>query len=221
MTEPTYLRATRESYDRLAEGYAAQFYDELDTLVIERALIRAFAEDAAGRGPVLDVGCGPGRTTAYLAGCGVSVTGLDLSPQMVRLARERHPGLPFVVGSMTDLPVADGSLGGLLAFYSLIHIPTPEVPQVLAEWRRALRPGAPVAIAFQVGSEVRRVREHDGQDVELDFHRRDPAQVARPLKDAGFSLWSTTVQPPAETGKTPHAFLLARSTGSSAESPAP
>ena len=79
---------------------------------------------------------GPGRTTAYLTECGLTVTGLDLSPQMVRLARERHPTLSFAVGSMTDLPAADGALGGLLAFYSLIHIPTPEVPQVLAEWRR-------------------------------------------------------------------------------------
>lgn len=210
MTEPDYLRATRESYDLLAEGYATQFYAELDSMVLERALLGAFAEEVAPGSPVLDVGCGPGRTTAYLVERGLSVTGLDLSPQMVRLARERHPGLTFAVGAMTDLPVADGSVGGLLAFYSLIHVPTPDVPQVLAEWHRALRPGAPVAIAFQVGTQVRQVREHDGHDVVLDFHRREPEQVAELLTAAGFSLWSTTVQPPAEPGKTPHAFLLAR-----------
>lgn len=210
MSAPHYLQTTSESYDRLAEGYAAQFYTELDNLVLERALLDAFAESVASGAPVLDVGCGPGRTTAYLAGHGLSVTGLDLSPEMVRIARERHPSLRFAVGSMADLPVADGSLGGLLAFYSLIHVPTAEVPQVLAEWRRALRPSAPVAIAFQVGSGVRRVREHNGHDVDLDFHRRQPEQVAELLSDAGFSLWSTTVQPPTEPGKTPHAFVLAR-----------
>lgn len=213
MSEADYLRATRESYDRLAEGYAAQFYAELDTMVLERALLGAFAEGVASGAPVLDVGCGPGRTTAYLAQRGLAVTGLDLSPEMVRLARDRHPDLSFAVGSMTDLPVADGALGGLLAFYSLIHVPTADVPQVLVEWRRALHPGAPVAIAFQVGSEVRQVREHDGQDVDLDFHRRRPEDVAQLLDEAGFSLWSTTVQPPAEPGKTPHAFVLARLAG--------
>lgn len=211
MSEPDYLRATRESYDRLAVGYATQFYAELDNLVLERALLGAFAESVASGTPVLDVGCGPGRTTAYLAEHGLSVTGLDLSPEMVRLARERHPDLTFEVGSMTDLPVADGTLGGLLAFYSLIHVPTAEVPQVLAEWRRALLPGAQVAIAFQVGDEVRQVREHDGHDVDLDFHRRHPDQLAQLLAEAGFSIWATTVQPPTEPGKTPHALVLARS----------
>ncbi|WP_256840569.1 class I SAM-dependent methyltransferase [Ornithinimicrobium faecis] len=213
MSDADYLRATRESYDRLAEGYATQFYAELDTMVLERALLGAFAEEVADGAPVLDVGCGPGRTTAYLAERDLSVTGLDLSPEMVRLARDRHPDLSFAVGSMTDLPVPDGTLGGLLAFYSLIHVPTADVPLVLAEWRRALRPGAPVAIAFQVGSEVRKVREHAGQNVDLDFHRRHPEQLAQLLAEAGFSLWSTTVQPPAEPGKTPHAFILARSAG--------
>lgn len=213
MSAPDYLRATRESYDRLAEGYDAQFYAELDHLVLERALLGAFAEEVETGAPVLDVGCGPGRTTAYLAESGLSVTGLDLSSEMVRLARERHPDLTFVAGSMTHLPVADGSLGGLLAFYSLIHVATPAVPQVLAEWRRALRPGAPVAIAFQVGGEVRQVREHEGHDVALDFHRRHPEQVAQLLTRAGFSLWATTVQPAVPPSRTPHAFLLARAPG--------
>lgn len=210
MTSDDYLRSTRESYDRLADGYAARFYDELDGMVLERALLSAFAEAVPQGAPVLDVGCGPGRTTAYLAERGLSVSGLDLSPEMVRLARERNQGLRFAVGSMTDLPVADGSLGGLLAFYSLIHIPTAGVPQVLAEWRRALLPGAPVAIAFQVGDVVRQVREHDGHDVDLAFHRRQPDQVTQLLTEAGFDSWSTTVQPPPEPGTSPHAFLLAR-----------
>lgn len=207
-----FLRTTRESYDRIAEGYAARFYDELDAMVLERALLAAFAEQVPPGAPVLDVGCGPGRTTALLAERGVAVTGLDLSPEMVRLARERHPDLTFTLGSMTNLPVADGSLGGLLAFYSLIHVPTPVVPRVLREWRRALRPGAPVAIAFQVGDQVRQVHEHDGHEVDLAFHRRHPEQVAQLLAEADFTLWSTTVQPAPEPGQTPHAFLLARST---------
>lgn len=49
--------------------------------------------------------------------------GIDLSPQMVVVARQEHPGLRFEEGSMLALDLRDASLGGLLARYSTIHIP--------------------------------------------------------------------------------------------------
>lgn len=212
MSEPDFLHRTRDSYDAIAAAYTQQYYDELDGMAVDRGLLGALAEQvvAAGGGPVLDVGCGPGRTTAYLDSLGLTVRGLDLSAQMVALARERHPALSFEVGSMTDLPVPAQSLGGLLAYYSLIHIPTPQVPAVLAGFAEALRPGAPLALAFQVGREVREFREGFGEQVHLDFHRRTPEQLAELLAGAGLELTSTTVQQPDAAQRTPHAFLLAR-----------
>ncbi|MGW4848298.1 class I SAM-dependent methyltransferase [Nocardia brasiliensis] len=60
------------------------------------------------RGPVADVGCGPGEVTAHLHELGVDAFGIDLSPAMIDVARRDHPGLRFEVGSMTELnlPVA-------------------------------------------------------------------------------------------------------------------
>ena len=72
---------------------------------------------------------------------------------MIEVARREHPGLRFEVGSMTDLDLADGSVTGLLAFYSLIHIPDDEIATVLAHFRRVLRPGGPLLLGFHVGDE--------------------------------------------------------------------
>ena len=96
---------------------------------------------AGGNGPVADVGCGPGWVTAILARLGLDAFGVDLSPRTIALARRTHPHLRFEVGSMLALDLADGSLGGLLACYSIIHVPWELRPKLFAEFHRVLAPG--------------------------------------------------------------------------------
>ncbi len=70
-----------------------------------KAAMDAFASTVAPIGPVLDVGCGPGTVTAYLAERGIEVAGVDLSPRMIDHARRLHPQCTFTVGSATDLGI--------------------------------------------------------------------------------------------------------------------
>ena len=155
MSEPDFLHATRSSYDAVAADYAERFRHELVPRPLDRAMLTAFAEfvQAAAVGPVADVGCGTGRVTALLAGLGLAVSGIDLSPQMVATARREHPGLRFEVGSMLDLDLPDGALGGVLAWYSTIHVPDGRLPDAFAEFRRVLAPGGYVLLGFQAGDE--------------------------------------------------------------------
>src|SRR5262245_16325714 len=74
-------------------------------------------------------GCGPGQVAAYLHAQGVPVFGIDLSPRMVALARQAHPDLRFSEGSRTALDLPDGSVGGIVACYSIIHLPTEQLPE--------------------------------------------------------------------------------------------
>ncbi|WP_425329362.1 methyltransferase domain-containing protein [Streptomyces inhibens] len=92
MTEPDFLRTTRTFYDAVATDYADRFRDALAARPLDRAVLAGFAElvRAADAGPVADLGCGPGRVTAHLDALGLSVFGIDLSPQMVAFAR-REP----------------------------------------------------------------------------------------------------------------------------------
>src|SRR5215470_14072237 len=143
MRVPDWLDDTRTSYDTVAVGYADLLRDTLAGEPFQRGILALFAElvHAQGNGPVADIGCGPGRITAHLYGIGLDVFGIDLSPAMIDVARADHPALRFEVGSMAGLDLADGSLTGLLAWFSLIHVPDDEVPTVFAEFHRVLRPG--------------------------------------------------------------------------------
>lgn len=201
-SEPNWLEDTRVSYDTVAESYAEYVRDLLDDLPQERAALGEFADlvRANGEGPVADVGCGPGRVTAFLRHLGLDAFGIDLSPRMIGIARRDNPGVRFEVGSMTDLPLPDASVAGLLAYYSLIHIPDDAVPQVLAHFHRALRPGAPLLLGFHVGDESRLKTEgYGGHPMRVHVHRRTHARLTSWLTAAGFSVASHTTVTSAES----------------------
>ncbi len=175
MTEPEFLRATRASDDAIAVSYAERFAGVEVAKPLDRAVLDAFAEYVrdAGDLPVADIGCGPGRVTAYLSGRGLTAFGIDLSPGMIEVARGSHPGLRFEVGSMLALDLPDDSLGGVLAWYSTIHVPDEQLPQALAEFRRVLVPGGHLLLAFQAGDEPLRRTEAMGHAI-----RRFPPPAA-------------------------------------------
>jgi SAM-dependent methyltransferase len=155
VAEPSYLTAVRESYDRVAADYVRRvpLPSEMDPLA--RAMLAAFAElvRAAG-GPVADLGCGPGRVTAYLAALGLPA--VDVSPRMIELARQAYPGLRFAEGSMTALDIEDAKLAGILAWYSTYHTPPEYLPAVFAEFRRTLAPGGYLLLGTHTGDNEHR-----------------------------------------------------------------
>ncbi|MEU6380053.1 methyltransferase domain-containing protein [Streptomyces sp. NPDC046909] len=212
-SDSNFLTRTRVFYDTVAEDYAERFRDVLTVTPIDRALIDAFAELVGRGGAVADLGCGPGRVTAYLDSLGLSVFGLDLSESMLAIARRENPGLRFERGSMLELDVADGSLAGVVSWYSSIHTPVDELPRLFGEFLRVLAPGGHLLIAFQVGDEPKRHDKPFGHDVILDFLRRQPETVVELLEAAGFALVSRTVREPDASELSRQAFLIARRPG--------
>ncbi|GAA0659477.1 hypothetical protein GCM10009535_43530 [Streptomyces thermocarboxydovorans] len=131
---------------------------------------------------------------------------------MVALAREAHPGLRFHVGSMTDLDLPSATLGGIVALYSVIHVPDAHLPSLFAEFRRVLLPGAPVLPAFQSGEEngTLHLDERFGHAVSLDYYWRTPATVIGHLRKGGLELTAQVMREPEGEEKRPRALLLAR-----------
>ena len=186
-----WLEDTRTSYDTVADNYADVTRHLLDETPEERAVLAMFADmvRAQGGGTVADVGCGPGRVTAHLRQLGVDAFGIDLSPGMIEVARREHPGLRFDVGSMTDLALAGASMAGLVAWYSLIHVPDDEIGRVFAHFQRVLRPGGPLLLGFHVGDESRLITQgYGGHPMKVVVHRRRHDQLIAWLGDAGFTV---------------------------------
>lgn len=209
MIEPSTSHDTRAAYDAVAGLYAELFGNVLETLPLERAVLAAFAElvRAHDAGPVADLGCGPGHVTAHLHALGLTAFGIDLSPAMIALARQAHPDLRFDEGSMTALDLADGTLGGILAFYSTIHTPPRQLPAVFAEFRRVLAPGGHLLLGFFAGDDPL-PREFDHK-VALAY-RWSPDSLSELLREAGFVEVARLVREPGEGERFQQAQLLVR-----------
>ena len=203
---------TPSSYDRVAAEYTARIAGELEHKPLDRELLDRFAALVAGRGPVADLGCGPGHVARYLHERGVAMVGIDLSVGMVAEARRLHPGIEFHRGDMRALDVPHGAWAGIVAFYAIIHVPRGEVVTTLREWRRTLKPDGWLLLAFHAGDEVRHVDEWRGEAVNLDFVFFRPDEMAAYLEEAGFAVVERVERDPYPEveAQTPRAYMLAR-----------
>lgn len=211
----------RQSYDAVADEYAARIADELRHKPLDRTLLAEVAEEARGRGPVCDLGCGPGHVARYLHDLGVEVRGIDLSPGLIVQARTLNPDIHFSLGDIRSLDVPDEAFAAVVAFYSLIHFEREELRPALAEIRRVLIPGGLLLAAFHRGSETRHLEEWWGREVRLDFVFFEPQQVESALAETGFATERVVQRPPyagveAETNRF---YVFARAPSSRGPAP--
>lgn len=151
----------RSSYDAVAEVYEERFVDELAGKPRDRELLAGFAASVAD--PVVDLGCGPGQIGAAVRHRGRFVIGVDLSAAMARLAARRFDAV--LVADMRQLPLASGTVSGLVGFYSLIHLRRSELPTVMREIARILRPGGRVLLSAHEGEGELKAPEFLGEPV--------------------------------------------------------
>jgi SAM-dependent methyltransferase len=190
MPQPADLDVVRDSYDRVADNYvdmvAKTGLGDIRAQPWLRAAIDVFADAVGGLGPVLDVGCGPGTVTGYLAERGVDVSGIDLSPRMIEHARRLYPQCRFSVGSSTDLDLAEASCGGLLGWWSLFNLPRHVLPRVLSSFARALVPAGQVILATHVGDgDWPRTEAYGGVSVRWTTYKWQPDQLTMLVEQAG------------------------------------
>jgi SAM-dependent methyltransferase/heme-degrading monooxygenase HmoA len=200
-----------ESYDAVARDYVANIVG-VERKPLDLAFLDQFVRLLDGRGPVLDIGCGPGDVTRHLHDRGVDVRGIDLSPAMIAEARLAHPGVTFSVGDLANLAATAGSLAGIVAFYSLFHLPPQEVQRVLHDLRQYLQRDGLLLVALHAGEDVIELKEWFGKPVSLRGYFFQPAQLTDMLQRAGFVVESRLSRPPYADIEFPseRIYLLAR-----------
>jgi len=142
------------------------------------------------------------------------MVGIDLSPEMIRVASEFQPGIEFRAGDMRALDLPDGSLAGVIAFYAIVHFQPDELGPVFREMRRVLSPGGLALLAFHIGEEVVHLDDLFGAPVSLDFRFHVPERVIEALESAGFTVMERIDRQPYEGAEYPsrRCYLLARAT---------
>ena len=170
----------RDAYSSLSGQYVGLLDGGWPDDEDDPALVRRHLTGLAG--PVLDLGCGPGHWTAYLHFLGVDVTGIDPVPEFIAYARATYAGPVFRLGAMADSDVPEHSVAGILAWYSTIHVPPPELGGVLAGFRRLLGPSGVLVAGFFDSDDAVAAFDH-----KVFTAYRWPADVfAQHLEEAGF-----------------------------------
>ena len=174
------------SYDRVAEHYATEYFEELARKPLDCQLLDEFGNTVRDVGVVCELGCGPGQVARYLKDRGVNVRGIDLSAEMVRVATRLNPGIPFEQGDILSLNLEDDSLAAIVLFYSIIHIQREDVTRALQEMNRVLTPGGRLFLAFHGGEGELHRDEWYGETVSIDFRLFQGNEMSSYLQAAGF-----------------------------------
>ncbi|WP_412162744.1 class I SAM-dependent methyltransferase [Curtobacterium flaccumfaciens] len=189
------------AYSARADEYAALLGSMDAVHPDDRALVDAWA--AGQSGALVDAGCGPGHWTAHLARQGHRVSGIDAAPEFVEHARRTHgASVDFRVGSLDALPLADGSVDGVLAWYSVIHHEPSRIGGPLDEFRRVLTPGGGLLLGFFEGAAVEAF-DH----AVITAYRWPVASLAALLDEAGFDV--VDVHTRTDPGHRPHGAISA------------
>ncbi|GAA1875890.1 class I SAM-dependent methyltransferase [Asanoa iriomotensis] len=204
----------KAAHDVLAAFYREQADGLLEKLPIVRGVLGMFCELtlAAGLGrDVADIGCGTGHLAPFLAAQGVWPRGVDLSPGMVKLARQDFPEFSFEEGDVRALPLADASLAGVVCWYSLIFLAPADRPIAFGELARVVKPGGYLVTGFKDGDgKLRRSGRSAGLGVEWDGYWLPTHEVEAHLTAAGFTIVFRGGRPAEEGESTPQGYLIAR-----------
>lgn len=207
--------STRRAYDALAPVYHDRFPDLRAEQALDRAMIAAFAEyvRAGGDPEVLDAGCGTGRLIGPLRELGLVVTGVDLSPGMLAVAKSVHPDVELAGADLRRMPFADGRFAGVVAWYSLINCAAADLAQALAEIARVLRPGGYLLTGFQSGVGSRLQINGYSQGHERELHLRTAGEMAVAFEAAGLAVIAQAaraMEPDTADGEFDQAFVIGR-----------
>lgn len=201
----------RAIYDEVAPAYAAALPDLRAEQPLDRALLRALAEEVqeAGGDRVLDAGCGTGRLLGPLQELGLRVVGADLSPAMIAEARSSLPGAELHVADLAELPFDDASFDGVVAWYSLIHHDASSLHAALAELARVARDDGRLLTAFHAGTGQAPGARAYGTAHTMPKHLRESAEIADILHRTGWTTTATMHREPVHE-QHPQDFVMAR-----------
>ena len=180
------LKKVKKLYDTVAKEYAETFSGEHKKKPKDQAILKRFSQEIGDRRPVWDFGCGPGQTTKYLKNLGIEISGLGLSKKILEQARTIRPGINFRKGNILELEFDSDSIGGVVAFYAMVHFTEEQVEIAFREVLRVLQPGGIFLFTYHIGEKTIHINDFLGKKVDIDFMFFTTDFISSCLKDSGF-----------------------------------
>lgn len=147
MLDPVEATVAAYAHDALAYASATAEYSSFPGLL---STLEGLLVQVPDGGTIVDLGCGGGRDSRYLAAHGYQVIALDLcAPLLATWANRQLERVQPLVADMRHLPLADSAVDGALATASIIHLDPSEIPVVMAEIARTLVPGGHLGLTLQ------------------------------------------------------------------------
>lgn len=168
-------------HDELADDYLDAFSEPSDYL-------ENFVEILDQGSRVLDAGCGAGVDTSYLDSQGFEVVGVDLSEEMLRVARENFEGLDFQKMDLRKLDFPEESFDGIVASFSLIYLEKSDLPSVLEDFSKILREDGLLFISVQVGESEEKLVDDPVVEGDIFLNVMSKEEIHGLLKEAGFQI---------------------------------
>jgi ubiquinone/menaquinone biosynthesis C-methylase UbiE len=190
-------------YNSTAGEYATNLFDELSKKPFDRLLLKQFASENKTKGKMIDLGCGSGQTTKFLAENGVKdIAGTDLSPGMIRKAKQLNPNLRFQAADMLKLDFPDQYFAAAIAFYAIVHFNDDQLKTAFTEVNRILISGGQFLLSFHIGDEIFHRDELFGVPVDIDFYFFKTEKIVELLKEANFKIVDAIEHYPYENWET-------------------
>jgi ubiquinone/menaquinone biosynthesis C-methylase UbiE len=174
-------------------------------------LLSEFISSLPLDGQVLDAGCGNGAYSRYLSDK-FKVTGIDISEKQIELARKNAPKAEFICGDMTKTHFPDDFFQGILAFYSIIHVPRKEHYELLKNFYRILQKEGIALLTFNLHDEPEFYDENFfDENVKMYWSGYDKETNLKILKKIGFRIiWAKSVKENPDFGESSHLFVLVK-----------
>lgn len=197
-------------YDAMAQKYTRLFWDD----VSDDAETDRFLALVPTGGSILDAGCGPGNNARGMLAKGFRVTGIDLSEEFLKIARELIPQGEFHLMDMRRMSFPDATFDSLYSAYSFLHLRNTDTTPTLREYARVLRPGGALFLATKTGVGETFLPEPLANNQPLFLNLVDPEWLATAVADAGFTILDRIQKQPTTPSEIPNEkviFLCKRS----------
>ena len=181
---------TQEKIKSVIDDYndiAIEYSEEFDNDTSDNKYIDKFLQCLNGK-KILDVGCGTGRDCKYIEQKGYDVIGIDISKEMLKIAKEKYPKGKFEIMDMTNIDYPDNTFDGIMSNCSVFHIPEELLSQTMESFKRVLKNNGKLFLILQEGHEQKMVEEPYRHGVYVYMNYFSKKNIEQLLEEHNFKI---------------------------------